>query len=76
MFLLGGKEPQFSFVDQDLSWLYDKKDGYLKPKYLATFVTPDNLTPEQNKQYNQLKQGSINSKIFSPGLEVIISGYD
>lgn len=74
LFLLGGKEPQSSFVDQDLSWLYDKKDDYMKSKYLVTFVTPDDLTPEQNKQYNQLKQGSINSKIFSPGLEVIISG--
>ena len=76
LFLLSGKEPQSSFVDQDLAWLYDKKDGNMKPKYSVTFVTPDDLTPEQNKQYNQLKQGPVYSKIFSPGLEVIISGYD
>ena len=76
LFLLGGKEPQSSFEDQDLSWLYDKKGGYMKPRYLVTFITPDDLTPEQNKQYNQLKQGPVNSKIFSPGLEVIISGYE
>ena len=48
----------------------------MKPKYSVTFVTPDDLTPEQNKQYNQLKQGPVYSKIISPGLEVIISGYD
>ncbi|GEM_PF-2428769 len=76
LFLLDRKEPLSSFVDQDLSWLYDKKGDYIKPKYLVTFITPDDLTPEQNKKYNQLKQGAINSKIFSPGLEVIISGYD
>jgi hypothetical protein len=76
LFLLGGKEPQSSFVDPDLSWLYDKKGSYLKPRYLVIFITPDDLTPEQNKQYNQLKQGPVNSKIFSPGLEVIISGYE
>ena len=76
LFLLGGKEPQSSFTDQDLSWLYDKKDDYMKPKYLVTFITPDDLTPEQNKQYNQLKTESIESKLFTSSLEVIISGYD
>jgi hypothetical protein len=76
LFLLGGKEPQSSFVDQDLSWMYDKKDEYMKSKYLVTFITPDDLTPEQNKKYNQLKTEAVESKVFSPSLEVIISGYD
>jgi len=76
LFLLGGKEPQSSFVDQDLYWLYDKKDDYMKPKYLVTFITPDDLTPEQNKQYNQLKLEAIDSKVFSPSLEVIMSKHD
>jgi len=76
LFLLGGKEPQSSFVDPDLSWLYDKKGGYMKPRYLVTFITPDDLTPEQNKQYNQLKTESIESKFFNSSLEVIISGYE
>ncbi|MBI5357140.1 glycosyltransferase family 39 protein [Candidatus Collierbacteria bacterium] len=76
LFLLSGKEPQSSFVDQDLSWLYDKKAGYMKPRYLVTFITPDDLTPEQNKKYNQLKMDDIESKVFSPSLEVIISKYE
>lgn len=76
LFLLGGKEPQSSFVDQDLSWLYDKKAGNMKSKYLVTFVTPDDLTPEQNEQYGRLKRVAVASKVFNSGFEVIISEHE
>ena len=76
LFWLAGKEPQQSFVDPELSWLYDKKGDYMKPKFLVTFTTPNDLTPDQKEKYNQLKLDAVNSEMFSPDLEVIISAYD
>lgn len=72
LFLLAGKEPVMSFIDPDLSWLYDAPPATTYPETFVAFTTPDDLSLDQEKRYNALIKRSIARKRFG-AFDVVIS---
>lgn len=72
LFFLEDKEPVKSFVDNDLSWLYPSYDRRPEPEYLATFATPNDLTEQDRKRYEDLVDMAEATEDFGD-LEVLIT---
>lgn len=72
LFMLAEKEPVMSFMDPDLSWLYDAPPATTYPATFVAFATPDDLSLDQEKRYNALIERSIARKRFG-AFDVVIS---
>ncbi|MCM8787385.1 MAG: glycosyltransferase family 39 protein [Candidatus Omnitrophica bacterium] len=68
LFLLNGKEPVKSFIDQNFFWLYDKLPAEIHPPIVVIMVTGES----EKEKYDQYKEREIKSKKFGD-LEVIIA---
>lgn len=73
LFMLYGKEPTKSFVDQNFFWLYDKLPANNHPELIVIIVADDYDKNELLKEkYKLYKEREIKSKKFG-SLEVIIA---
>lgn len=70
--MLDGHEPVISFMDPTLSWLYDKPPSTIPPDLFVAFVTPKDLTSNDQARYNDLKRRAITTKQFGD-FDVIIA---
>lgn len=72
LFYLVGKEPEMSFVDPALFWLYDEKPADKYPKNFVVFVSRDFEDDSKEGQlYQQFSEESRAKKTFQD-LEVLI----
>lgn len=76
LFMIGGKEPSMSFMDPSLSWLYGVPPSTVYPNLFVAFVTPQDLTKEDEERYNQLKRRAIAHKAFGDIDVVVSDNYD
>lgn len=76
LFMLEGKEPVMSFTDPDFSWLYDAPPATTYPATFVAFVTPDDLSLDEEKRYNVLIERSIARKRFGAFDVVIVDNHD
>lgn len=72
LFYLAGKEPEISFVDPPLFWLYDQETATYYPEKFVVFVSRDfkEGSPEDQLYQEYLKK-SLKNKIFED-IEVLI----
>lgn len=65
LFLLNGKEPTKSYVDANLSYLYDQAPAVIWPRYLALIGNPNfPITESYQNQYNFYNSGLISKAKF------------
>lgn len=64
LFMLADNEPVMSFMDPTLSWLYDTSPAKDYPSIFVVFVTPNDLTVNDETRYNELKRRAIDSTQF------------
>ncbi len=72
LFLLYGKEPKKSYVDQNFFWLYDHLPAEKHPEITVVIVNPDwQETPEFYSHYQRYKTGAYDSQYFGR-IEVLL----
>lgn len=75
LFMQTGIEPSISFMDPNLSWLYDRPPTGEYPGTFVVFVTPDDLSEAGRTRYNLLAAKAYAREQFG-AIEVLIASND